>query len=143
MIEAVTELPVVVRPLSDGDHALILSSWLRNNVPDPRIDKDVYFKRHEIRIKSYLTNAPKFFRVLSDTDDPDHIYGWVCADADYRTLHFVYVKSVYRRQGFANRLLRESFESPVLFHTHESPKLEWLALNSTFDPYAFFQGAEP
>lgn len=134
---------MIVRPLAIGDHALILSSWLRNNVPDPRIDKDLYFKRHELRIKSFLASSPQSFRILADAEDPDHIYGWICVDTDYRTLHFVYVKSVYRRQGFANRLLRESLESPVLFHTHHSPKFEWLGLNSMFDPYAFFQGAPP
>jgi len=124
-----------------GDHALILSSWLRNNEPDPRLDNLVYFKRHEALIKELLTERPDFFRVLVDTEDSDHVYGWVCADAFLKLLHFVYVKPIYRRSGFARQLLDCFFaDAPPDFHSHDTAKFRLLKLKSHFDPYTFFGG---
>lgn len=131
-------LPVVVRGLLASDHSLILSSWLRNNEPPAKVDRSIYFQRHESLIKRALAEHPEWFRMLVNVEDTNQIYGWVCADEGPRVLHFVFVKPAFRRMGFARQLLSIFFKSEQpLIHSHDAPKLRVLRLGSHFDPYSF------
>jgi GNAT superfamily N-acetyltransferase len=61
---------------------------------------------------------------------PNEVIGWACRDFD--TIHYVYVKHDYRRQGVANLLI-----SGAKFYTHETKAgLKLFARSGVlFNPY--------
>jgi GNAT superfamily N-acetyltransferase len=129
-----------IRGYVPDDRNLILSSWLRENTPDPRVDGDVYFREQESKIKRWLLsltfNRFRVLRVACAPDYPAQVFGWIAAELlrDSPVLHFVFVKGAFRGQGLAKELMEGI--KPVL-HTHEGRGLKRLKLASKFDPFAF------
>ena len=101
-----SDLPVVVRELRDGDWALILDSWVNSvRFATPGLcwvpgGVRKSFRRLALAI---LEQHPAWFRILADEDDPDTIYSWSCTSGDW--VHFVYTKIEFRRMGLATSLV--------------------------------------
>ena len=102
-----SDLPILIRPLRDADHPLILDSWvnsIRYSSPaffwvPSRICKTIY-RRMLVRL---LESRGALFRVLVNEENEDQIFAWICGDA--RVTHFVYVKEDFREEGLASLLI--------------------------------------
>lgn len=100
---------VSLRHDDTGDYEFILNSWLQSYRDGAtgsqlarRMSADRYFSDEGFKggIIRALTSGT--VTVACDTDDPETIYGWACHDGD--VLHYVYVRSAWRRKGLGRTL---------------------------------------
>ena len=144
------ELPI--RPVRPTDHNYIIKSWvmsLRGQFPFSKMSADAICK-YSRRVEALLDTAVTI--VACDPDNPDVVYGFACGETgrylgvDSPTLHYVWVRKPFRRNGFATSLVHTLFpDGEQLIYTHitkviHHAKLEkkWNLCN--FDPY-YIEGA--
>lgn len=106
-----TAAKIIVRDAVEDDVALIMSSWLRshkqNGPQERKLTNTVYFSNHVPIVRALVARCPILVAELEGVRD--EALGWVCydePDADRFVVHYVYVKSVYRKQGVAKTLLK-------------------------------------
>lgn len=121
------------RALEPGDEAFIYSTWLRGlyfgNAWFRQISKVDYFDKYRAVIKHLLANAT--VRIVCIEDAPDVIVGYAVHSADGTTLHWVYVKKAWRKQGIGKGLIPPN----VTIITHLTEKAAEKKLDSwKFDP---------
>lgn len=98
-----------VRSGLPGDLNFILATWLRGlrygNPLFTEIDKDAYFSVYHKVIENILNHSR--VKVACLKDDQDVILGYSVIQAD--KVHWVHVKSEWRKIGIARSLLTEKF----------------------------------
>ena len=59
--------------------------------------------------------------IAADLVDPNHIYGFMVYEKsdDATTMHFIYVKSIFRNMGIATQLLNTLEQTKNKYYTHE------------------------
>ena len=106
-----TDIAIAIRNLSPDDSAFVFSSWLRNYRASSIIVKNVldsvYFPKHHRLIESILARRECRTRIAYVAGDPHTIIGYLVAEATLPRpiLHWIYVKSAFRRMGVATELL--------------------------------------
>jgi hypothetical protein len=83
---------------------LIKASWFRSYADDrdTRVRRDVFDREQNARIDRLLqANLPIAITLAAV---PDEVISWVCRDQE--TIHYVYTKFAFRRQGLASRLIK-------------------------------------
>lgn len=113
--------------LPETDQALILDSWCeqaRAVQPVRGLDGGGRQAHREV-VQRLVERAPPL--VACHPQHPAQIYGWACAQPRRRLLHMVYVRSAWRQQGVATRLMQELFSelgtTPIYLthHTRAAP----------------------
>lgn len=120
-----------VRPAIDADITFVRASWHTNfwKFARKRLEKKVYDPEQERRINRLVFKSRVLVAFFPEV--PDEILGWSCISGD--TLHYVYVKSVYRRRGIATGLV-----PGVKTYTHATDRVgEAFAksIGAQFNPY--------
>lgn len=89
-----------VRHLDDSAIPFILSSWIKSYRWAGKDGQD-YYRETVPEIKKLL----RYNRVVvaTLTEEPDCFIGWICGQNSL--LHYVYVKSFFRRDGVAKTLI--------------------------------------
>lgn len=131
-----------IRPMRDTDLNLVLSTWLRSyydalkfyssgtiRVPYPK--DDIFFQGHQDRIKHLLKTAQCLVCVAPDEDN--QIIGYVVFDED--TIHFCYVKHVFRKMGVGKKLMAETGKPH--FFSHYTKFAKYLNHGLIYNPYTF------
>ncbi len=95
---------ILVRPATPDDQAYVASTWHHSMA---RTLAGYGRRMHARDIDRVLDHSTT--RVLcarEEADKPDFVAAWLCFGKlpGYRLLHYVYVRSYYRRQGYARRL---------------------------------------
>lgn len=135
-----------IRDGNGDDTSFILSSWLKSyrySDACKDIPKHNYFLGHHEFAERALSRGQVYCAV--DKNNLDQIYGWICLEwtSNKPTLHYCYVKHIYRGLGIAKMLIEESFGESNFDHSHliggKFKKL--LNDHGVFDPYTFFKGA--
>ncbi len=113
---------LLFREATEGDINFIFASWLKSyrNSPDAaRIRTRVYYLHQHPRIEQILLRSKTI--VASTKDDPNHIVGYIVIEKP-NTLHYIYVKQIYRNLGIAKQLLSQILDHPpdVLTYTHST-----------------------
>lgn len=91
--------------MGPGELTFVLKPWLqalRNQVSTQHIPDAVFFRKHEALLRRIVARSAVV--IAQDAEDPGHLYGYVCAEPS--TIHWVYVKGVYRGMGLGRALLR-------------------------------------
>ena len=104
-------LNVIIRPAAADDVNFIMSSYLRslsNQAPYDLLDTN-YFNASGHLLANRIMAVSTIIMACSSTD-PSHIYGWIAGDKQKRTLHWVYVKNVFRHAGIGKMLMEALFE---------------------------------
>lgn len=135
---------MIIRPLQDGDTNFILSTWLRSHyaslqfyssgtiiVPYPR--DDVYFQGHQDKIKAVMALPGTRAMVCVAPDEPTQIMGWIVFDDE--TVHYCYVKAMYRRMGIGKRLVASA--SSASKYSHHTKHSKYINKGLQYDPYKF------
>lgn len=94
---------ILLREPRPYDLPFVLSSWMqshREEGANALMDNDAYFAAVKPRLIEILSRSPVL--VASNPEDPWQVYGWIAAEPD--VLHYVYVKSVYRKFGIGRQL---------------------------------------
>lgn len=128
-----------IRPMREGDVNFILSTWLRSYYEELKRNgskgvaypkDDVFFQGHQAEIKARLSEMS--VKVCVAPDDDNQIIGWAAIEGD--TVHYVYVKQVFRQMGVARNLLSEHNFADYSHHTRFS---KYLNKGLVYDPYRF------
>lgn len=125
-VEVITTLPIVIRLARKKDIAFITSSWLksyRDSEAVRGVPNGVYYRLHHKVLETVIPRS--IVAVAVSQDDPDQIIGWVCAErhGNILTIHYVYVKYMFRRHGVAKKLVQllvDTEKAEVLLCTHRT-----------------------
>ena len=113
-------MTVHITPATEADKPFIYSSWLKSYREAPHngaLPNRVYYRAQTALIDELLDSPTVRVLVARSPVDALIIRGWGCADGP--VLHYVYVKSVCRRQGIADALLRELGTLTTYTHARE------------------------
>ena len=123
-----------------GLEGLIYNSWIRSfrcaaSVRD--VPHTPYLKGQHKLISQLLENSTCRVLLAVDVEDEGHILGWMCFE-EYEgvgVIHYVYVKSTFRRFGIGTRLVGE-VEGEV-YYTHKNSRGDKLMskCNASYNPY--------
>lgn len=124
-----TSLPpelIVIRPYEPSiDKEFVYANWLRKYKEQSyfakRIRNVIFFKEHHKIIDHIMSKPSTTVVVASSKDEPDVNAGFMVYEktAEIPTIHFVYVKEVYKNMGVATTLLAtQSIDPNHLKFTH-------------------------
>jgi GNAT superfamily N-acetyltransferase len=100
-----------LREMSSSDFSFIMATWLRGLYYDSgfysEIDKAVFFDNYAAIAKAILEKSQCRPRIAVLEDDPNVILGYAILEEapSGDIVHYVYVKSVFRKAGIAKQLL--------------------------------------
>lgn len=105
--------PRLIRDFEPDDINLVKHSW-KKSYRDPRdggvvntlvgwVSTSTYYSQMGMLMDKLIDGGR--VRLQVNSERPQQIYGWACADGDL--LHFVYVKQPFRRYGLARELLAD------------------------------------
>lgn len=130
-----------IRYATDNDRNFILKSFLLGvyygDTWFSKIPKRIFMDNYKKVAESLFLRYKGSIRVACLTGDTDVILGYAILNASHTTLHFVYVKEVWRKKGIGSQLVPKT----VNCVTHLTPLGETLSkkLNSEliFNPFNF------
>lgn len=126
---------ISVRLMEPGDRAFVAASWFESYwkaTASQEMDYETYKAGQSARIDRALNEG--LTHVVYAKQYPDEILGYAVFTGEARNvLQYVYVKSVYRKQGIASGLARRAVD-----FTHKTRAGQPLVkkLNLKFNPYA-------
>ncbi len=96
------------------DHNLILATFLRGLFYGDswfsQIPKDIFMNNYKLVIQAIINNPNSVIKIACLPDDPDVILGYSVLSGDYKTIHWVYVKSAWRKKGIGRSLVPQHAE---------------------------------
>lgn len=104
------------------------SSFAANGDLPKDVRRDVFDRGQNALIDKLLLDHPPI--VVTLEAEPEEVIAWVCRD--FNTLHYVYVKFAFRREGLASRLCLN-----VRQHTHRTRSGERFLkkIGSLYNPF--------
>ena len=132
--------PVAIRPVEAAAVPLIESSWKRSYRRHlAEVSTSVYYDEMNRLVPALLARSTVL--VACDPADPDQVYGYAVVEVDTRhappraIVHYVYVKSPFRRLGVGMRLIECALIS--------SPTARCCShITSTVTPWASLRGID-
>lgn len=126
-------ITIHVRSALESDKAFIHSSWFQSYWKTHAVDKiprEVYNRHQDKIIDSLITRSLTSVAFIPEV--PDEILGWSVVEAD--TLHWVYVKGLYRKNGISKMVLPGGLK--YYSHGANAPARKFLEkLGMQFNPY--------
>jgi hypothetical protein len=114
------------RPATEGDYGLVVSSWVSSYRPQIKwLPKPFYDRIYREAVAKALEKYAVI--VACDPSNEDTIMGWCCGDKHQSILHYVFVKSLFRRLGVASGLLDDCFADNRVTITHHTPEIDYFA----------------
>lgn len=141
--EAATSLAFTIRDGRESDRPYITHAWILQNAQTPmaRLLGAEYTHAHRRLVWAWLPECD--VRIACDTQDADAIMGFLVRYGN--VLHYVHVRSDFRRFGIAKALAAELVNERA-FYTHElSDQIHYRGMIEiparwTFNPYPFLAG---
>lgn len=128
---------IEVRDYMPTDFNFIIASWLKSlkysNDWFGAIDSEVYYTNYQIIIKSILGRPNSRIKIACLREDNDVILGYSVYEED--KIHFVFVKSVWRKIGLARALVPAQFNT-VTHLTNIGQNIIKNHPNVKFNPFA-------
>jgi GNAT superfamily N-acetyltransferase len=69
------------------------------------MDQDTYYHHYHDIVERYLASPSVVINIACLPDEPDVILGYSVTSTDRKALHWVFVKSAFRRMGIAKSLV--------------------------------------
>lgn len=134
---------VIARPPEEKDVPFILSSWLksyRDSEFASSIPADVYFNNHRSLINHILIQENNALTLLCDSEDHDHILGFIAYNSKAPIVFYVYVKHAFRNLGLGRYMLegiKKNFGGNVKIQcTHKARGWKnFKSLGLVYNPY--------
>lgn len=105
------QILTTVRDYMPEDRNFILATWLRGLYYGDswfkEIPKNLFMEAYHAFLERLLTKPGVFVRVVCLKDDPEVIFGYAVLADEGETVHWVFCKSNWRKQGLAKRLVPE------------------------------------
>lgn len=126
-----------IRDGISSDENFIYASWLRGlyygNSWFKEINKDVFMTAYHKVIEFILKSPNTTVKVCCLKDDPEVILGYAVFGAD-NTLHWLFVKSIWRMRGVAKALVPNTIRR-VTHLTKSGLTIMRRRQNVSFDPF--------
>lgn len=126
-------ITIHVRPALESDRPFLHSSWFQSYWKNHAIDKipRAIYNKHQDNLIDKLLNR-SHVSVAFIPEVPDEILGWSCVEES--TLHWAYVKSLYRKNGIAKMVIPIGLQ--YYSHYTNAPGRKFLEkLGMQFNPY--------
>ena len=97
-----------IRGVVKDDWAYIYDSFkksYRELGSEQHVPAHIYWAEQHAQIERYKANPACEFRIASDPDDHDFIWGWACVELPL--VHYVFVRASAQGQGVAALLLKD------------------------------------
>jgi GNAT superfamily N-acetyltransferase len=138
MLETISDETRVRLPVENDLH-LLIDSMLRSNksaLPHREIESRVYFPEARKKVVKLLEVSGCL--ILCNSLEPEQIYGYVIFSLEPVCLHYVYVKTPFRRFGFATHLINQALagraEGHEVFSSHMPANLQiWERLKDKYE----------
>jgi len=137
-------MKIKISPANPAHLNFIIDTWLRTYRRASAvkgIPSQIYYPNHrEVALEIISrTNA----NVASSIDDDDQLFGYILFETSKTpTIHYAYVKQIFRKLGLANQLLESTGinTNDLYFYSHETYASKYI-LNEfgIFNPYEFFK----
>ncbi len=128
-----------IRPSVSADKNLILATFLRGLYYGDSwysmIPKDIFMKNYSMVAEALLNSPNTRVTIACLPDDPNVILGYSILSADCLTVHYVYVKSAWRKQGIG-KALTPRHPTYVSHLTALGKTLLQKLPNTTFNPFS-------
>lgn len=103
---------ITIRDFHPADKNFIFATWLRGlrygNEWFGEIDQETYFTHYHRIVEELISRPTAVVQVACLVEDPDVILGY--SVSEHLTLHWVWVKPVWRRIGIAKDLTPKNIE---------------------------------
>lgn len=129
-------MKTIMREANENDLSFIFSSWLKSyRNTQKHVDSGVYFSGQHKLIELILQKSHAV--IICPEDDQETILGYMVYSGN--TLHWIYVKSVFRNLGMAKTLL--TLIPFVQQYSHFTAAVYFLFPDKTvqFNPYAHLE----
>jgi GNAT superfamily N-acetyltransferase len=132
------------RELKESDRDFVFSSWLfsfKGASPfAKRIRGKDFYKNHQKVIENIIERPTLMTCVACLEDDPDVILGFIIWEQDQGTVsvHYIFVKEIYRGNGVGAFLWEEIPKKEVIYASHLTyPVVKFFNQNESlhYDPY--------
>lgn len=101
-----------IRDMVEGDKHFIYSTFLRGLYYGDSwfslIPKQIFMDNYKKVIEGLIFSPNTTINIACLKDDPNVILGYSITSADFTTIHYVFVKTVWRKKGIAKSLLPHS-----------------------------------
>lgn len=97
------------------------------------IDHDAYFQNYDEVIKEMLARTDCQIKIACLKEDPDVILGYCVFEN--KTVHWIYVKEVWRRIGLSSDLLPTGFDTITHITDRGKKILDKKYPNTKFNPF--------
>ena len=102
-------LEIKCRSYCEADKSFVMATMLRGIYhgcqPYALTPRQAFFEHHAPVLVAALANAFLHVRVAHDAADPELILGYIVTTARTNALVWCYVKSAFRKQGIATKLM--------------------------------------
>ncbi len=141
------KLPVTLRQIRPTDISFVFSSWLksyRTSYFAMKVANEIYFREHQKIIEMAIACGE--VTVAVNQEDDDQILGFICYEPhrfnSLLTVHYIYVKSPYRKLGVGHELMEDALHMsghdkklPIVT-THISKLFdEFVSMAYAYNPY--------
>lgn len=125
---------VKVRAGQPGDRSYILRTWISSYTHSPlaRALGNSYFKSYAPVVERQL--ARSVVRVACMADEPGAIVGFAVVEPELSTVHYVAVRSNWRKRGVASLLLSKEIQRQDVVYTHSCPPFVKVPFGWVFAP---------
>jgi predicted GNAT family acetyltransferase len=110
---------ITTREFVKDDEALIYATWLRglyhSNTWYNLIEKNVFMENYHRVIEHILYNENTKITISCLKDSPSTILGYSVTTKDDLTIHFIFVKTAWRKIGIAKDLITNKLQNATHF----------------------------
>jgi GNAT superfamily N-acetyltransferase len=125
-----------IRDYKPEDKAFIMATWLRGLYYGDswfsEIPKDIFMNNYKLILEALLLK--NIVKVACLCEDRDVIVGYSVLSHDFTTIHWVFVKSAWRKQGIGRQLVPK-YPSNVTHLTTLGKSLMKKLENCIFNPF--------
>lgn len=116
---------------SKTDESFLFSSWIKSSKTSPTellLDRRERWYHKHAEIEECLSNPQTVIFVLTLSEDPNEILGWICfRDSQPVLIHYVYIKELYRGRKLASLMLNSATQDwRTRIYTTSVPSSYWI-----------------
>ena len=129
-----------IRGYRGTDEGFVYGSWLKHywDIVEHDMRKSIFMQYHHKVIEGILERGS--VRVACSSVDDDQIIGYMVIEGSI--LHYVYVKSPFRKSGVCKLLVKDvGLRSPLVV-THKTTFLPYLRIATEYNPYLRYTWVE-
>jgi GNAT superfamily N-acetyltransferase len=132
-------LSVAFRAALPDDEAIVFNAWLmahrKHGDWPPRLSSQRYFAEHKATVAKLIARSRML--VACNEARPSQVLGFICWEGE--TLHWVFVKQPFRRNGIGRALLLHAFAPGEVRCSHWTMRAEQMRAKGQpwrYDPFA-------